>query len=53
MEDGCVSYPTLDHLRAESYPLYFRVLHYVLDLWFEQEVRPRLQRPACLVRLRR
>jgi RNA-directed DNA polymerase len=24
-------------------------LHYVLDLWFEQEVPPRLQRQACLV----
>ena len=25
MEDGCVSYPDpLDHLRAESYPLYFQ-----------------------------
>ncbi len=25
-------------------------LHYVLDLWFEQEVQPRLRRRAFLVR---
>jgi hypothetical protein len=25
-------------------------LHYVLDVWFEQEVRPRLHSQACLIR---
>ena len=25
-------------------------LHYVLDLWFTQEVQPRLRGPACLIR---
>ena len=25
-------------------------LHYVLDLWFENEVKPRLRRPAYLIR---
>src|SRR6516165_3549479 len=52
MEDGCVSYPDAGSPQGGVVsPLLSNVfLHYVLDLWFEQEVRPRLQRPACLVR---
>jgi group II intron reverse transcriptase/maturase len=52
MEEGCVSYPDAGSPQGGVVsPLLSNVfLHYVLDLWFEQEVRPRLQRPACLVR---
>jgi RNA-directed DNA polymerase len=52
MEDGDVSYPesgspqggVISPLAANVY------LHYVLDLWFEQEVQPRLRGRAFLIR---
>jgi len=52
MEDGCVSYPEAGSPQGGVIsPLASNVfLHYVLDLWFEQDVRPRLRRPACLIR---
>jgi RNA-directed DNA polymerase len=52
MEDGGVSYPDAGSPQGGVVsPLLSNVfLHYVLDLWFEQEVRPRLHRPACLIR---
>ena len=51
-EDGSVSYPesgspqggVLSPLAANAY------LHYVLDVWFEQEVQPRLAGRAFLIR---
>lgn len=52
MEDGSVSYPDAGSPQGGVVsPLLSNVfLHYVLDLWFEQEVRPRLRRHACLTR---
>jgi RNA-directed DNA polymerase len=52
MEDGGVSYPesgspqggVISPLAANVY------LHYVLDMWFEQEVQPRLAGRAFLIR---
>ena len=52
LEDGDISYPeagapqggVISPLAANVY------LHYVLDLWFEQEVKPRLKGRAFLVR---
>jgi RNA-directed DNA polymerase len=52
MEDGSISHPdagspqggVISPLLANIY------LHYVLDVWFEQEVRPRLAGPAFLIR---
>jgi RNA-directed DNA polymerase len=52
MEDGSVSYPdagspqggVISPLLANIY------LHYVLDTWFEQEVKPRLKGRAFLIR---
>jgi RNA-directed DNA polymerase len=52
MEDGCVSYPDAGSPQGGVVsPLLSNVfLHYVLDIWFEQEVRPRLRSQACLIR---
>ena len=52
MEDGSVSYPKSGTPQGGVIsPLISNVfLHYVLDLWFEQEVKPRLRRNAYLVR---
>jgi RNA-directed DNA polymerase len=52
LEDGCLTYPeagtpqggVISPLLANVY------LHYVLDVWFEQEVKPRLQGRAFLIR---
>jgi group II intron reverse transcriptase/maturase len=52
MEDGSISYPetgspqggVISPLAANVY------LHYVLDTWFEQDVRPRLAGQASLIR---
>jgi RNA-directed DNA polymerase len=52
LEDGYLSYPesgtpqggVISPLLANIY------LHYVLDVWFEEEVRPRLQGRAFLIR---
>ena len=52
MEDGSVSYPDSGSPQGGVVsPLLSNVfLHYVLDLWFEQEVKPRLREPAFLIR---
>jgi RNA-directed DNA polymerase len=52
MEDGSVSYPGAGSPQGGVVsPLLSNVfLHYVLDQWFEQEVRPRLKRRAFLIR---
>jgi group II intron reverse transcriptase/maturase len=52
MEDGSVSYPEAGSPQGGVVsPLLSNVfLHYVLDQWFEQEVRPRLRGPAFLLR---
>ena len=49
MENGSVSYPDSGSPQGGVIsPLLSNIfLHYVLDLWFEQEVKPRLRRP-CL-----
>lgn len=52
LEEGCLSYPesgtpqggVISPLLANVY------LHYVLDVWFEQEVKPRLKGRAFLIR---
>ena len=52
LEEGCLEHPTtgtpqggvISPLLANIY------LHYVLDVWFEREVKPRLQGRAFLVR---
>jgi RNA-directed DNA polymerase len=52
LEDGCLTYPesgtpqggVISPLLANIY------LHYVLDIWFEQEVKPRLKGRAFLIR---
>jgi RNA-directed DNA polymerase len=52
LEDGCLSYPeegtpqggVISPLLANVY------LHYVLDVWFEREVKPRLKGGAFLIR---
>ncbi len=52
MEDGSVSYPGSGSPQGGVVsPLLSNVfLHYVLDLWFEHEVKPRLRRGAYLIR---
>lgn len=52
MEDGSVSYPDAGTPQGGVVsPLLSNVfLHYVLDLWFEQEVKPRMRRRAFLIR---
>jgi group II intron reverse transcriptase/maturase len=52
MEDGNLSYPDSGSPQGGVVsPLLSNVfLHHVLDLWFEQEARPRLRRDACLIR---
>jgi RNA-directed DNA polymerase len=52
MEDGNVSYPDSGSPQGGVVsPLLSNVfLHYVLDLWFEQEVKPRLRSRAFLIR---
>jgi RNA-directed DNA polymerase len=52
MEDGNVSYPESGSPQGGVVsPLISNVfLHYVLDLWFEQEVKPRLKNRAFLIR---
>ena len=52
MESGNVSYPDAGSPQGGVVsPLLSNVfLHYVLDLWFEQEVKPRLHRHASLIR---
>jgi group II intron reverse transcriptase/maturase len=52
MEDGNVSYPDSGSPQGGVIsPMISNVfLHYVLDLWFEQEVKPRLKGHAYLIR---
>jgi RNA-directed DNA polymerase len=52
MEDGSVSYPEAGTPQGGVIsPLLSNVfLHYVLDLWFEQDVKPRLCQRAFLIR---
>ena len=52
MEDGSISYPKSGSPQGGVVsPIISNVfLHYVLDLWFEHEVKPRLRRPAHLIR---
>src|SRR5207237_9420100 len=52
MEEGSVSYPDAGTPQGGVVsPLLSNVfLHYVLDQWFEQEVKPRLHRRAFLIR---
>jgi len=52
MEDGYVSYPDSGTPQGGVVsPLISNVfLHYVLDQWFEQEVKPRMRQPAFLIR---
>ena len=52
MEDGNVSYPDSGSPQGGVIsPLISNVfLHYVLDLWFEQDVKPRLRGQAFLIR---
>jgi RNA-directed DNA polymerase len=52
MEDGSVSYPDAGTPQGGVVsPLLSNVfLHYVLDLWFEQDVKPRMRHRAFLIR---
>jgi RNA-directed DNA polymerase len=52
MEDGSVSYPDAGTPQGGVIsPLLSNVfLHYVLDLWFEQDVKPRMRHRAFLIR---
>ena len=51
-EDGSISYPDAGSPQGGVVsPLLSNIfLHYVLDQWFEQEVKPRLRRRAFLIR---
>jgi group II intron reverse transcriptase/maturase len=52
MEDGSVSYPDSGSPQGGVVsPLLSNIfLHYVLDLWFEREVKPRMRNRAFLIR---
>ena len=52
MEEGCIQYPETGSPQGGVIsPVLSNVyLHEVLDVWFEQEVRPRLRGPATLIR---
>jgi len=52
MEDGSVSYPDSGSPQGGVIsPLLSNIfLHYVLDLWFEQDVKPRMRDRAFLIR---
>ncbi len=52
LEDGCVSHPDTGVPQGGVVsPILSNIyLHYVLDRWFEQEVKPRLQGRAFLIR---
>jgi hypothetical protein len=52
MEDGGISYPDSGSLQGGVVaPLLSNVfLHYVLDLWFERDVKPRMRDRAFLIR---
>jgi group II intron reverse transcriptase/maturase len=52
MEDGSVSYPDAGSPQGGVVsPMLSNVfLHYVLDLWFEEQVKPRLKHRAFLIR---
>lgn len=52
MEEGCIQYPETGSPQGGVIsPVLSNVyLHEVLDVWFEQQVRPRLRGPATLIR---
>jgi RNA-directed DNA polymerase len=52
LEDGCLTHPESGSPQGGVVsPILSNVfLHYVLDVWFEEEVKPRLRGPAFLIR---
>ncbi len=52
MENGSVSYPDSGSPQGGVVsPIASNIfLHYVLDMWFEEEVKPRLKHRALLIR---